>query len=325
MPKRRSCHLAGVMVIASLAVAASASAHIAHSPRQPRTDHYWTAKRMREATPVPITAANTASAGAPRPSTDRRTSPVYGPPGQPGSLSAPKSTTVTCYSCFPYDTNGKVFFEELDGGVWKNHSCSATIVESENHCVYGHDPTISGAQTWARHWIFIPGYWRNIVTKFQYRPYGTWTAKKLFATAQWVKGRNNDRNWSNYDEGAVILYPNVNGTVAGAVGSRGITFYQPYKQYYHSFGYPGYNGCCLKEADSWFQGYDPDTEGDGPTTQWINSDLTAGSSGGGWVIGAGAGWVDGLNSYAKRSTPGRVYGPYFGNAARSLYQYVRRR
>jgi len=199
------------------------------------------------------------------------------------------------------------------------------VVWTAGHCVYGHDPTIGGTQTWHRRWVFIPGYWRNPVTRFQYRPYGTWTAKQLFATAQYIKGRNSGRDRVNYDEGAVVLRPNFNGTVAGTVGSRGITFYQPYRQYYRSFGYPGYKGCCLKEADSWFQGNDSATAGDGPLTQWIKSDLGGGASGGGWVIGADPGWVDGLNSYSRPSTPGRVYGPYFGTAARALYQYVRKR
>jgi hypothetical protein len=267
----------------------------------------------------------------PPPTTSKR--PSYGLPAQVGNVPDAASSNVTNYTSYPYRTTGKVFFQYWGSGQWKDSACSANVVAAENratvitagHCVFGHDPNKdSGAQVWDRNWIFIPGYHRNPSTGQQYRPYGTWSAKKLYSTNQWVNGRTNNTNWWNYDEGAVVVWPNSNGNVETRVGSRSITWNQQYNQYYRSFGYPGYYGCCLKEADSWYQGYDPNTSGHGPVTLWINSDLAGGSSGGAWVVGGSAGYVDGLNSYSYGSSP-RMYSPYFGNVLGQLYNYVRNR
>lgn len=263
--------------------------------------------------------------------------PEYGLPARPGNVPDANSSYVNNYTSYPYRTTGKVFFEYWGSGQWKKSACSANVVAAENratvvtagHCVYGHDPNKdTGAQVWDRYWTFIPGYYRNPTTGAQYRPYGTWNAKKLYSTTQWVNGRNSGTNWWNYDEAAVVLKPNSNGNVETRVGSRSITWNQQYQQYFRSFGYPEYYGCCLKEADSWYQGYDPNTVGHGPATMWINSDLVGGSSGGAWVIFANSGntpgYVDGVNSYSYGSTP-RMYSPYFGTVLGQLYNYVRNR
>ena len=49
--------------------------------------------------------------------------------------------------------------------------------------------------------------------------------------------------------------------------------------------------------------------------------MTNGSSGGGWIIQKQ--YLNGVNSYGYNRYPNRMYGPYFGNQARTLYNAVK--
>jgi hypothetical protein len=53
----------------------------------------------------------------------------------------------------------------------------------------------------------------------------------------------------------------------------------------------------------------------------IGCDMTGGSSGGGWVTDpSAAGYLNGLNSYKYSNQPNVMYGPYFGDTIKALYE-----
>jgi len=55
----------------------------------------------------------------------------------------------------------------------------------------------------------------------------------------------------------------------------------------------------------------------------IGCDMTAGSSGGGWIIDGQ--YLNSSVSYGYDNDPIDLYGPYFGQAARNLFNRVRSR
>ena len=63
----------------------------------------------------------------------------------------------------------------------------------------------------------------------------------------------------------------------------------------------------------------------GPATMEIKCNMTGGSSGGGWIArfdGSHYGYVNGVNSYGDDET---MDSPYFGDAAKNLWNYVQGR
>jgi hypothetical protein len=208
---------------------------------------YWTAERMRNATPVEAAKA-----------------------GQGPKAAYP----FTRYEPATYNpAHGKVFF--TDGGV--NYVCSGTALASGNESVVwtaGHCVN-QGPGAFYTNWAFVPAY------KDGARPYGTWAARALLTTAPW---RNSGD--ISYDEGAAVVSANASGqTLTDLVGGRGIGFNRPAEQHYLSHGYPAarpFTGgrMFICEADLALR----DTSAS-PPTMGIGCDMTGGSSGGGWVVG----------------------------------------
>ncbi len=336
-----------VLLVAAVlgTVSASASASASGSAAQPsgktvttsrsaakRTADYWTLHRMRVARPADVVlegAAPKRRSGSPH---KAEGAPVRIPPSPPSGdvprTRQPRSHIpyleyqVADPSAYPNVTQGKVFFRVKKRHAhrkkhkWTKYECSATVVNSENksvvfsagHCIYDEQ-----RERWANRWTFVPGY------LYGTHPFGKFVARDLWALNGWI----DDANF-NYDVGAAIVRSNGSQLVGDAVGSRGIAWNQDPAQLYAAYGYPGdfpFDGQTLWVCISGYGGDDPQSFSDpGPPTSAIGCDLTAGASGGGWVILNE--YLNGLISYGYDVEPGHTYGPYFGDAVGNLFNTV---
>jgi V8-like Glu-specific endopeptidase len=279
-----------------------------------RVKHFWTAQRMRHATPLTVTPSPQEVARASRASAAPSgrgqvgtVPPTPGPSASDGSAGpSPKAQQIADPTQYPYRTQGKLFFR------WKGGSyvCSATVVNTPTKRVIfsaGHCAVDGGV--WSTNVAFVPGYHNGV------RPYGTFVATKLRAPTPWISNEN-----FSYDMSAAVL----GGTqkVADVVGSRGIKWNLPRQQNFASFGYPAgspFNGEKLWSCPSPFRGLDNSTSN--PQTQWITCNMTGGSSGGGWIVQSA--YLNSVNSYGYIGESNRMYGPYFGSQAMSLYNAVK--
>jgi hypothetical protein len=303
---------------------------------------YWTPARMRAAKPVETPAPESSGSGGGADGADgppRVVAPVAAGSAEVERLSAgvveSEPTTRFAHvdrdeirnpSAVPFRSHGKVFFS-LGGD---DYVCSGTaisapgrsVVWTAGHCVY--DP-FEGR--FAGNWVFVPAY------RDGESPFGKWPAERLATTKQW-RGNINLK----YDLGAAEVQKEAGGqTLTDVVGGRGIGFNQPRRQRYQAFGYPAvpppleFTGEREFRCTSDLGGTDdpqPDEPGQrwsGPRTSWIHCDMTAGSSGGGWVADRS---VLSVNSYSYCADPAgliceeRMYGPYQNKAAEALYRRV---
>ena len=284
-----------VLVIGLMApLSAQASPVESKRVKQSREDvvSYWTAERMRNAKPV------------------QRTRDPRGKPS--GSAAGGKKTAAGAATevpgpyTYPNSTNGKVFF--TDNGV--NYVCSGTAITSANKSVVwtaGHCVN-EGPGTYFTNWAFVPAYRDNV------RPYGTWAARRLHTTSQWL-GQGN----FSYDLGAAVVSPSASKTLTDAIGGgRSLAFNYARSQRYNSFGYPAanpFNGQRLWKCDSSLYTSDPSTS---PQTMGIQCNMTGGSSGGGWVVPTD-GRVYSVNSYGYSNLRNVMFGPYQGTVAQQLF------
>ncbi|MEU2155624.1 peptidase [Streptomyces sp. NPDC019396] len=271
--------------------------------QQART--FWTADRMRSATPLDLLLT----------------------PSQAKKLKAPKqgATTTTIAStaaaptAFPQaggawtgggavvKTSGRVFFT-FQG---RTASCSGNAVTSQNASTVitaGHCVKYQGS--WHTNWVFVPAYDNGQA------PYGQWTASKTLTTPQWEATED-----INYDVGAAVVAP-LNGQKLTAVtGAQGVQFNGGYNQKMYAFGFPAaapYDGtkliyCSGNSSKDWLFTQD----------HGIACNMTGGSSGGPWFAGfnesTGTGLQASVNSFGYVFIPNRMFGPYFGNDAKALY------
>lgn len=343
---RRGLGLAAILVAAGAFVAGLGPARaeasppavtLEESPAEVRS--YWTPERMRSARPARQLLDRLAEApgGAPAPS---RGAPSAVPPDLPGGRarldavdgvigSEPERSTLATQVAqtrgYPERTHGRVFFRIPGRGSFY---CSGTVVRSPGrsavvtagHCVYD-----DVARRFASHWMFTPGYENGDA------PYGKWVARRLATTPRWRSKAD-----LRYDVGVAIVRRNNNGrAIQNRVGARGIAFNQARNHFYRAYGYPAqspYNGERLYRCDSPYRG--DDREFSEPRPMRIDCDMTGGSSGGGWVVGDS--YVASVISYGYEYPPlycslnpcperDKLFGPYFGNAVRSLYRSNRGR
>jgi V8-like Glu-specific endopeptidase len=264
---------------------------------QSKVTDYWTAERMRSAVPI-----------------DQLLKPRQ---RLAGTVAAGKATTIAP-TAFPngggqwtgggkiVTTEGRVFFTYSG----RTASCSGTAVTSANESTVitaGHCVKLDGA--FHTNWVFVPAY-NNGST-----PYGTWTAKKTYATPQWVASED-----INYDVGAAVVNPLNGQNLTDVVGGQGIAFNQARGQSMYAFGYPAaspYDGTKLVYCSgTTFNALISDGIG-------MTCDMTGGASGGGWFLqfseSTGAGIVNSVNSYKINFIPTWMFGPYFGADAQNLY------
>ncbi|MEQ4718081.1 hypothetical protein [Nonomuraea sp. B19D2] len=304
---------------------------------QRRVLDYWTPERMAKALPISLLDIVTDGAGLLSDLTGRtgvraapdlsggRVSPHasrealnLGPSGPRRHQAAARPQTNTAGSRWMTGgavarTTGRVFLT-VSGA---DFVCSASTVRSANrdvvitagHCVK------DGAGEWAANWTFVPGYGTGGL-----RPYGQYAARRMFVAGPWSRSGDD-----NYDVGMVALATSGGRHVADVVGTQEIAFNTARGGQAFGFGYPAdppYDGSHLvycagrMKADPYGESRD----------QGLACDMTAGSSGGPWMTtfdpASGRGTITSLSSFKYSDDHRTMYGPYFGDTVKTLFDTV---
>jgi hypothetical protein len=207
----------------------------------------------------------------------------------------------------PFKAVGRLFGVRANGAPY---SCSGTLVRSQNRSTAitaGH--CVKPGRRFASRITFVPGYDRGGA------PFGRWPAKFIGTTRQFASNQD-----LRYDIGALVLFRNGAGRPVNEV-SRPVdpAFNRKRSQLFRALGYPAdepFNGRRQRDCDSRFLGADRGLPQ--PRPNRIACNMTAGASGGGWLIRSTE-RLNSLTSYSITSEPERLFGPYFGKVARRLY------
>ncbi|GAA2722051.1 MULTISPECIES: peptidase [Streptomyces] len=307
---------AGVQATPAGAAAGSAPATVhaaaATTAAQQRAAGFWTADRMRSATPLDVTGtAGTAptvpastrpvttvppTAPAVRTAAQPRTNPQAGGPWTGGGAVA--------------KTSGRVFFTFQN----RTASCSGDAISSQNGSTVitaGHCVKYQGA--WHTDWVFVPGYHDGQA------PYGKWAATKTASTPQWVASEE-----MNYDVGTAVVAPLDGKRLTDVVGAQGVQFNGAYNTTMYAFGFPAaspYDGTKLIYCSGTSSKDFLLTKDHG-----LGCNMTGGSSGGPWFASfdesTGTGLQASVNSFGYTFWPNRMFGPYFGDEIKNLYDQV---
>lgn len=306
MTGRLAVLLSFLLVVATAAPAQAsqggASASIATGTRLDEARSFWTPQRMEQATALPAHLPGNHELADGKPGS-------ASPTPLPGETVVP-TETIADPTAPGVSQNGVIFVVGSFGTLGR---CSGTSVSAPSyslvitagHCVH------EGRHWMGEKWVFVPGYHHGE------RPFGTFVAKWLGSTPQWIKSEN-----SNYDVGAAVVSRNERGQrLADAVGADDIAFNLPLKQVFDVYGYPveePFNGATLQhcaqtpyEGHAFFSLLMP-----GPLNLAVHCEISAGASGGGWVISGNV-----LNGVTADGYPGddTNYGPYFGKEVAKLY------
>ncbi|WP_424216590.1 trypsin-like serine peptidase (plasmid) [Streptomyces sp. BI20] len=312
---------AGALVTGALAAAGPAAASPADGPaaapatsfRQQHDPGFWTAERMRGATPLDAPAAastRTPVAATGRTTTIAPTTPAAPAPGPAGALAPtafPQAGGAWTGGGAVVKTSGRVFFTMGD----RTASCSGDSITSANGSTVvtaGHCVKYQGA--WHTNWVFVPAYANGQA------PYGQWSATKTLATDQWAASED-----MNHDVGLAVVAPLNGRKLAEVVGAQGIRFNGGYNKRMYSFGFPAaapYDGTKLVYCSG-------NSSKDFLLTKdhGLGCDMTGGSSGGPWFQdfdeATGLGTQVSVNSFGYNFLPNRMFGPYFGDEAKAAY------
>ncbi|UYB42732.1 peptidase [Streptomyces sp. Je 1-4] len=283
-----------------------------HSSATPRTTlgAFWTADRMRAAAPLDLATPTKRSAAAVPRSAPLKVAPTLprlpkAGPLLPGSL--PQAGGPWTGGGAVVKTTGRVFFTYQG----RNASCSGDAVTSGNKSTVitaGHCVKLQGA--WHTNWVFVPGYQDGQA------PYGKWPASKTLATPQWTASED-----INFDVGAAVVAPLDGKKLTDVVGGQGLSFNSGYNKATYAFGFPAaapYDGSKLIYC-SGNTIKDPLFSND----HGLSCNMTGGSSGGPWFTSfdekTGTGLQTSVNSFGYQFLPNTMFGPYFGDDAKNLY------
>ncbi|MFI1397463.1 trypsin-like serine peptidase [Streptomyces sp. NPDC020681] len=296
---------------ATTASAAPSPAPTTNAFEQQQTKGFWTAERMHGATPLDLLPLDRAGLGALKSPASGGTPTLIPPTLIPGTAASPMA--------FPQaggpwtgggavvNTSGRVFFS-FQG---RTASCSGNSVTSQNGSTVitaGHCVKYQGS--WHTNWVFVPAYNNGQA------PHGQWSATKTFATDQWAASEN-----INYDVGAAVVAPLGGKKLADTVGAQGLSFNGGYNKPMYAFGFPAaspYDGtkliyCSGNSSKDWLFSQDHS----------LGCNMTGGSSGGPWFTSfseaTGTGLQASVNSFGYTFLPNRMFGPYFGNEAKAVY------
>ncbi|MCX4823719.1 peptidase [Streptomyces sp. NBC_01142] len=294
----------GTLLTGALSATTAGAAPSPASPtvfKQQQTKGFWTAERMRNATPLdllPLTRDGRKALKAPEPS---------GTPTAVAPTAFPQAGGPWTGGGAVVKTSGRVFFT-MQG---RTASCSGNSVTSQNGSTVitaGHCVKYQGG--WHTNWVFVPGYNNGQA------PYGQWSATKTLATDQWAASEN-----INYDVGAAVVAPLNGKKLADTVGAQGLSFNGGYNKAMYAFGFPAaspYDGsklihCSGNSSKDFLFSQDHS----------LGCNMTGGSSGGPWFTSfdeaTGTGLQASVNSFGYIFLPNRMFGPYFGNEAKALY------
>ncbi len=338
------CSLAAGLVAAGPGAppaAASAAVQLHRFEDSARSRDYWTRGRLEAAQPLDLPISPTlptpivAAESRVSPMASRRPRYFAGSPPSPSQrLAGPRRVhggvdrdRIDDPTPYPFRTHGRVFGRLPGIG---DYSCSATVVSSNTdsvivtagHCLYYLDS--NGRGHFASRFIFVPAFDEGE------RPYGTWAGLAAAVPSHFLRSER-----LTSDVAAVELAKQEDEPIGEVVGSRGIAFDVGRDQgSIGAFGYPAtapFDGDDLYRCTSPYSGDDPRTASlGGPPTMRILCDMTAGSSGGGWVVREGKnpavkpGFVYSLISYSYQTAAetNHLYGPYLSTEARRAWALV---
>ncbi|GAA2193803.1 peptidase [Streptomyces bangladeshensis] len=283
----------------------SAATHTASATAQHKARAFWTAERMRSATPLDLLLTEQAARSLRSPQAHGRPATVAPTPA--ASAAFPQAGGPWTGGGAVVATSGRVFFT-FQG---RTASCSGNAVTSQNASTVitaGHCVKYQGS--WHTNWVFVPAYANGNA------PYGQWTAAKTLTTPQWEAGED-----INHDIGAAVVSPLNGKTLTSVVGAQGIQFNGGYNKPMYAFGFPAaspYDGtklihCSGNSSKDFLFSQDHS----------LGCNMTGGSSGGPWFTGfdeaSGTGLQVSVNSFGYTFLPNRMFGPYFGDVAKALY------
>jgi V8-like Glu-specific endopeptidase len=216
------------------------------------------------------------------------------------------------YQVYPYTTVGVLFFKQY--GV--DYRCSAASIGNSaiwtaGHCIHKGDNNPLG---WSTNVVFAPAY-KNGST-----PHGVWSTSYLTTKGLWFEYGD-----LRYDMAGAVLNEWNNQTISEAVGSLGFAYNLADGLHWLNMGYPSappFDGKTQQICAASFA-Y-ADTSMPAPSPVAMGCDMTKGSSGGPWILGfsgqvGSTNFLNGNNSYRYTFHPEEMYSPYFGDAAKSLY------
>ncbi|MFF3454706.1 trypsin-like serine peptidase [Streptomyces sp. NPDC002730] len=276
--------------------------------KQQQTQGFWTSERMRNATPLDLIQAAPGSIRAPRSgSKETVVPPTAVSPAAVSPTAFPQAGGAWTGGGAVVKTSGRVFFT-FQG---RTASCSGDSVTSQNGSTVitaGHCVKYQGS--WHTNWVFVPAYNNGQA------PYGQWSATKTFSTDQWVASED-----INYDVGLAVVAPLNGNKLADTVGAQGLSFNGGYNKPMYAFGFPAaapYDGtkliyCSGNSSKDFLFSKDHS----------LGCNMTGGSSGGPWFTSfseaTGTGLQASVNSFGYTFLPNRMFGPYFGNEAKAVY------
>lgn len=219
------------------------------------------------------------------------------------------------YRKYPYRSVGKLFFKQ-DGTsfVCSASSIGGCAIITAGHCVHAGNNSSDG---WASDVVFVPAY------KDGAAPFGVWPARYLTTRSQWYK--NGISKGLSEDIGGAVLHKQGGRTISQRVGWLGFAWNWSREQHWLSTGYPAaspFNGQrqWINAGSYAYNG----SVGASPNPVGMGNDLTGGCSGGPWIWRFQSGnYVNGVNSYRRSTKPKELFSPYFGNAAKSLYDSLK--
>jgi hypothetical protein len=178
---------------------------------------------------------------------------------------------------------------------------------------------------YATDWEFVPDYGAGRKPFADRKPYGEWPASSLSTTRRWHGTGLLSGGDLAFDLGAATVSARAGRLLQDRIGARRIAFNQPRRKTYSAFGYPAERPPPEFDGRHLFQCRSPDRGADGslgpPAPTRISCDMTAGASGGAWVVDRhGRRYVVSVTSYGYDDEPNSLYGPYQGNAARELWR-----
>ncbi|WP_432096500.1 trypsin-like serine peptidase [Streptomyces sp. bgisy100] len=291
---------------ATTAVGSTARTAAASATAQEKVRAFWTPERMRNARPLDLLSVRPGDVKAP--GSHGRTTTVAPTLRTHGTQAFPQAGGSWTGSGAVVKTSGRVFFT-FQG---RTASCSGNAVTSKNAgtiITAGHCVKYQGS--WHTNWVFVPGYHDGQT------PHGTWTATKIMSTPQWVASED-----INYDVGAAVVGPLDGKKLTDVVGAQGLQFNGGYNKAMYSFGFPAaapYDGskltyCAGNTSKDFLFSKD----------HGMGCNMTGGSSGGPWFTSfnesAGTGLQASVNSFGYTFLPNRMFGPYFGDEAKTLYE-----
>ncbi len=180
------------------------------------------------------------------------------------------------YAQWPRSIHGKLFFSQ--GGL--NYVCSGTVIGGSTIATAGHCVAAGDGSTWSSNFLFCPSYTQSGVNP----AVGCWSGVGATTSGAWFS-----RGDFDYDYGCIVTA--LTGTVRSAkVGSvtgtagRAANAASVYPTI--QFGYPSaapFNGAVIQQVAT-TEWYERDTTAGGQVSKYVGSDLTPGSSGGGWFL-----------------------------------------